>query len=156
MSVETDADVWIDASVESVFGFMDEPTNQAAVTPSLRTADRIERLENGGNRARYVYEMFGVTFTGEVAASIYEPDRRIVYEMTGDLEGTITFEFESADGGTGLTYAATYEIPGPLPEWLVAPVVRWYNDREVETLLATVKERLEQGPGERIPDAVSD
>lgn len=155
MSVRTDADVWVDAPVEAVFEFMDEPTNQAAVTPSLRTAERIERLDNGGNRARYVYEMLGITFTGEVAASSYEPDERIVYEMTGDLTGTITFEFEAEDGGTRLTYAATYDVPGPLPEWLVAPVVRWYNDSEVEQLLANVKRRVERRRSDRAPDATT-
>jgi carbon monoxide dehydrogenase subunit G len=106
MTVSTEADVWVDASVESVFEFMNEPANQAAVTPSLRTAERIERLDNGGNRARYVYEMLGLTFNGEVAASSYEPGNRIVYEMTGDLKGTITFEFEPEDGGTRLIYSA--------------------------------------------------
>jgi carbon monoxide dehydrogenase subunit G len=143
MAVETVDDVWIDAPVERVFEFMDEPANQAAVTPSLAVADRIERLDNGGNRARYVYRMVGVRFEGEVRASRYEPPERIVYDLVGDLTGTITWTFAAEDGGTRLTYAAGYDVPGPFPEWLLAPVIRWYNAREVRQLLATVRERLE-------------
>ncbi|KOX91765.1 SRPBCC family protein [Haloarcula rubripromontorii] len=143
MTVHTSDDRWLDAPVETVFVFMDEPSNQATVTPSLTRADRIERLPNGGNRAAYEYTMFGLTFTGEVRASMYEPPERIVYEMRGDLTGRIAWRFEPEDGGTRLTYAADYEVPGPLPETLLAPIIRWYNRREVRQLLATVAEAVE-------------
>jgi len=143
MAVESADDVWIDAPPETVFAFMDEPANQAAVTPSLAVAERIERLDNGGNRARYVYRMLGVSFDGAVVATSYEPHERIEYELRGDLRGTIALRFEPVDGGTRLTYAGTYDVPSPLPEWLLAPLVRWYNDREVRGLLANTKDRLE-------------
>jgi carbon monoxide dehydrogenase subunit G len=146
MTVHTSDDRWLDAPVETVFAFMDEPSNQAAVTPSLTRAERIERLPNSGNRAAYEYTMFGRTFTGEVAASTYEPPERIVYELSGDLAGRIALRFEPEGGGTRLTYAADYEVPGPLPETLLAPLVRWYNRREVGQLLANVAEAVE---GER-------
>ncbi|MDS0222922.1 SRPBCC family protein [Haloarcula sp. S1AR25-5A] len=143
MAVHTSDDRWIDAPVETVFVFMDEPSNQAAVTPSLTRAERIERLPNGGNRAAYEYEMFGVRFTGEVGATTYEPPERIVYEMTGDLSGRIAWRFEPERGGTRLTYAADYEVPGPLPGLLVAPLISWYNRREVRRLLENVAEAVE-------------
>ncbi|RLM33787.1 MULTISPECIES: SRPBCC family protein [unclassified Haloarcula] len=143
MTVHTSDDRWLNAPVETVFAFMDEPSNQAAVTPSLTRAERIERLPNAGNRAAYEYTMFGLTFTGEVQASTYEPPARIVYEMHGDLTGRIAWRFEPEDGGTRLTYAADYEVPGPLPEALLAPLIRWYNRREVRRLLDNVAEAVE-------------
>ncbi|WP_336339317.1 SRPBCC family protein [Haloarcula brevis] len=143
MTVHTSADRWLDAPVETVFAFMDEPSNQAAVTPSLTRAERIERLPNAGNRAAYEYTIFGVTCTGEVAASTYEPPERIVYDLSGDLSGRIALRFEPEDGGTRLTYAVDYEVPGPLPGPLLAPLVRWYNRREVRRLLANVAEAVE-------------
>jgi len=143
MTVHTSDDRWLEASVETVFAFMDEPSNQAAVTPSLTRAERIERLPNSGNRAAYEYKMFGVTFTGEVTASTYEPPERIVYDMTGDLAGRIAWRFEPERGGTRLTYAADHKVPGPLPEVLLAPLIRWYNRREVRQLLENVAEPVE-------------
>ncbi|MFB6224204.1 MAG: hypothetical protein ABEH86_11105 [Haloarcula sp.] len=89
---------------------MDEPSNQAAVTPSLDRAERIERREP----AAYEYAMLGVTFSGEVQATTYDPPERIVYE-----------------------------IPGPLPESLGAPFVRWYNCREINALLDNGVEAVE-------------
>ncbi|MDQ2072459.1 SRPBCC family protein [Haloarcula sp. H-GB4] len=143
MTFHTSDDRWLDVPVETVFAFMDEPSNQAAVTPSLSRAERIERLLNSGNRAAYEYEMFGLTFTGEVRATTYEPPERIVYEMRGDLTGRIAWRFEPEDGGTRLTYTADYEVPGPLPEFLLAPLIRWYNRREVRKLLENVAEAVE-------------
>jgi len=143
MTVHTSDDRWLDAPVETVFAFMDEPSNQAAVTPSLTRAERIERLPNSGNRAAYEYKMFGITFTGEVRATTYEPPERIVYEMCGDLTGRIAWRFEPERGGTRLTYAAEYEVPGPLPEVLLAPLIGWYNRREVRRLLENVAEAVE-------------
>ncbi|MFU1781432.1 SRPBCC family protein [Haloarcula japonica] len=142
MTVHTSEDRWLDAPVETVFAFMDEPSNQAAVTPSLSRAERIERLPNSGNRAAYEYRMFGVSFTGEVRATTYEPPERIVYEMRGDLTGRIAWRFEPERGGTRLTYAADYEVPGPLPEFLFAPLIGWYNRREVRRLLENVVEAV--------------
>jgi carbon monoxide dehydrogenase subunit G len=143
MAVRTSDDRWLDAPIETVFTFMDEPSNQAAVTPSLTRAERIERLPNGGNRAAYEYTMFGVTFTGEVRATTYEQPERIVYEMNGDLAGRIAWRFEPERNGTRLTYAAEYEVPGPLPEVLLAPLIGWYNRREVRRLLDNVAEAVE-------------
>ncbi|WP_336330544.1 SRPBCC family protein [Haloarcula sp. CGMCC 1.2071] len=143
MTVHTSDDRWLDAPVETVFAFMDEPSNQAAVTPSLTRAERIERLPNSGNRAAYEYKMFGITFTGEVRASTYKPPERIVYEMSGDLTGRIAWRFEPERSGTRLTYAAEYEVPGPLPEFLLAPLIRWYNRREVRRLLDNVAGAVE-------------
>jgi len=143
MTVHTTDDRWLDAPVETVFAFMDEPSNQAAVTPSLSRAERIERLPNSGNRAAYEYRMFGLTFNGEVRASTYEPPERIVYDMDGDLTGRIDWRFEPERGGTRLTYTADYDVPGPLPEFLLAPLIRWYNRREVRQLLDNVAKAVE-------------
>jgi carbon monoxide dehydrogenase subunit G len=87
--------------------------------------------------------MVGVTFTGGVQAATYEPNERVVYEMRGDLTGRIAWRFEPERGGTRLTYAADYEVPGPLPAFLLAPLIRWYNRREVRQLLDNVVEAVE-------------
>jgi uncharacterized protein YndB with AHSA1/START domain len=134
----------IPAPVADVFAYMDEPAHQPAITPSLTRSELVERLPNGGSRVRYTYRILGVSFSGEVRATDYVPDERIVWSMTGDLTGTLRWYFApSADGaGTRFTYAATYALPGPaLTRPLLAPLVRRYNEREVRTLLRTLRNR---------------
>lgn len=134
----------IDAPVEAVFGYMDEPRHQPGITPSLIQSHLLERLPNGGSRARYTYRLFGLSFSGEVRATDYVPHERIVWTMEGDLQGTIRWYFQSLDGGqTRFTYAATYAVPGPSAlRAVLKPLVRRYNEREVHTLLQRLQARL--------------
>lgn len=129
--------------VERVFDFMDAPARQARITPSLSTSTLLERLPNGGSRAHYVYRILGLSFSGEVRATDYVPNERIVWSMTGDLQGTLRWYFEPIDGGSRLTYAATYEVPGPsLLRPLARPLIRRYNEREIHALLRNLEAQV--------------
>jgi len=136
----------IAASVETVFDYMDEPRHQPAITPSLTESHLLERLPNGGSRVRYTYTIFGLSFSGEVRATDYVPNERIVWSMEGDLQGTIRWYFQPLRDGTHarFTYAATYALPGPsIVRPLLKPFVRRYNEREVNTLLEHLNTRVE-------------
>jgi len=138
------------APVENVFAYMDEPARQPTITPSLTRSEFVERLPNGGAHVRYTYRILGLPFRGAVRATDYVPEERIVWAMTGDLRGTIRWYFASppsasADrsGATRFTYAATYALPGPpLLHPLLAPLVRRYNEREVDQLLENLRTHL--------------
>lgn len=134
----------IDAPVDRVFAYLDTPAHQVRITPSLSESPLLERLPNGGARARYTVRLFGLPFSGEVRATDYVPNERIVWNMTGDLKGTIRWYLEPTDGGCRFTYAATYQIPGPsLIRSLTRPLIRRYHEREVRALLHNLQARLE-------------
>jgi uncharacterized membrane protein len=143
--IEAEASVSIDAPVGNVFAYMDDPGNQPVITPSLTRAETIERLPDGGKHVAYTYTMAGVDLDGHIEAVEYEPERRIRWEMSGDLRGEIDWEFDAEDGATRVTYAARYEIPGGVLEPVVAPFVERYNERELRTTLANLRTRLEHG-----------
>ena len=138
------------APVGDVFAYMDEPDHQPTLTPSLTRAEFVERRPNGGARVRYTYRLLGLPFHGEVRATDYIPDERIVWAMTGDLRGTIRWYFTPLDAassrrtdGTRFTYAATYVLPGPtVLRPLLLPLVRRYNEREVDRLLQNLEAQL--------------
>lgn len=135
------------ASPAEVFAFLDEPSNQAAVTPGIADAERIERLDDGGNRAEYTYRMAGLSFDGEVVATAYEPDERIVYDVRGSVAGTIEWTFEPAGEGTRFTYAADYDLPSAALDALAAPVLERYNRRQVRATLGNLREEFGAGGG---------
>jgi uncharacterized membrane protein len=138
--------VHIDAPVETVFEYMDRPENQAEITPSLTRSETVEQLDNGGKRVAYTYEMAGVSLDGHVTATSYEPGERIVFEMTGDLEGEIEWRFEPEDDGTRVTYNADYAVPVPVLETVVEPFVERYNARVLRSTLENLRERIETDP----------
>lgn len=141
--IETSHDVHVDVPVGDVFAYMDRPANQPEITPSLKRSEVLETREDGSKRVAYGYGLGGITMDGELDAVEYVPEERVVWEMTGDLSGEITWTFEPEDGGTRFTYAARYDVPGGVLERLAAPFVRRYNDREVRTTLENLKTRLE-------------
>lgn len=135
--------VSIDAQPEDVFAYMDDPHNQVEITPSLTEVRDIEELPNGGKRLGYTYQMAGVGLDGTMETTEYEPAERVVFEMTGAIDGTIEWTFETENGTTRVTYTAEYDLPVPVLDRVVEPFAVRYNERELETTLANLKTRLE-------------
>jgi uncharacterized membrane protein len=133
----------IDAPVEAVFGYTDRPETRPEITPSLTRSETLEERPDGSNRVAYTNTMAGVDLDGRLEAGEYDPERRVTWETTGDLTGTIGWEFEADDGGTLVTYTGRYEIPASVPERIVDPFVRRYTERELRTTLGILRTRLE-------------
>ncbi|QSG11578.1 Polyketide cyclase/dehydrase family protein involved in binding/transport of lipids [Halapricum desulfuricans] len=137
--------IHIDAPVEDVFAYLDDPRNHAEVTPSLAEVRNVEALDNGGKRVEHTYKMAGVGLDGELVERVHEENERMVFEMRGSLTGEIEIETTAADGGTELRYSAEYELPGKVLSTVAKPFVRLYNERELQTTLENTKTRLEAG-----------
>ncbi len=135
--------VRIDAPIGDTFAFMDRPENQPEITPSLTRSETVETLSNGGKRVAYTYTMVGIGLDGYIEATEYEPERRINWEMSGDLEGEIEWEFERVNGQTRVTYTARYEMPVRVLEVVIGPIVERYNERELRTTLENLRTRIE-------------
>lgn len=137
----------IDRPPEAVFEYMDVPENQARISPRLSGVETVGTLDNGGKRATYTYRLFGLSFQGEVQGVVHEPPERITFDLSGDIEGRIEWEFEPVDGGTQVTYTATYDLGLPrLVGLLLAPVTDRFNRRELEATLRNLAARLAAPP----------
>ena len=134
--------VTLDVSPAALFAYLDDPTNQTELTPGITEIRNVRPVETGGHESEYTYEMAGVELTGSVSPVEHEPDRRIRFEIRGRIDGEIAWTLEPVDGGTELTYAADYEIPGRVLSAAAAPLVRRYNERQVATTLEALVERF--------------
>ncbi len=133
----------IDRPPAAVFEYMDVPENQARISPRLSSVETIGTLDTGGKRASYTYRLFGLSFDGEVRGIEHRPNERIVFEMTGDIEGRIEWTFEPVEGGTRLTYAAEYDLGlPPLVDRLLGPLADRFNRREIESTLENLRANL--------------
>ncbi len=133
----------IDAPVETVFEYLDDPHNHAEVTPSVSDVQNVERLDNGGKRLDCRYKMAGIGLKTVLEQTIHEPNSRMVFDMRSGVDGEIALQFVEVDGGTEVTYTATYEIPGRVLNAVVEPFAITYNERELRTALENLKQRLE-------------
>jgi len=141
--ISVSEDLRIEAPVEDVYEYMDDPHNHAEVTPSISDVRNVEPLDNGGKRLEHTYTMAGIGVDGALEEVEHVENELMRFEMTGELEGRITLRFEEDDGGTRFTYAAEYDVPTKVLEKLVEPFIRRYNERELRTTLENVKTRLE-------------
>lgn len=139
----------IDAPRETVVAFVDDPNAQTRVTPAITGIADVQQQPDGGRRMLYGYRVFGLVFTGALETTTYDPPDRVVFEMTGDLDGEIRWTFEAVDGDrTRFTYAATYDLSQLPFAWLARPFVRWFNRRELRETVETTR-RLVESDGER-------
>ncbi|QAU12730.1 SRPBCC family protein [Halorubrum sp. BOL3-1] len=135
--------VVVAADPETVFAFLDEPANHAAITPGLADVRDIESLANGGKRLSYTYRIAGVGIDGEIVQTVHDPPARHAFELRGRLSGTIDLRLGPVDSGTELTYAATYDLPENALARVGAPVVRRFNERQLRAALESVAARFD-------------
>ena len=133
----------INAPIEKVFGYVEEPTNLPEIWPSLVEAKDVQRLPNGGTSFRWVYKMAGVRFEGTSEDTDYVANQRVVSKTKGGIESTVTWTFQPEAGGTKVTYEAEYTVPIPLLGKLAESFIVKQNEGEAELILANLKARME-------------
>jgi uncharacterized protein YndB with AHSA1/START domain len=135
--------ITIDAPVEKVFAYVDDPANLVEVWTSLVEVKDVERLPGGGSKFGWVYKMAGVRFDGVAEAVEYVPNRHIVSKSEGGVSSTITWEFEPEGSGTKVTNVADYTVNLPVLRKLADSFLVKLNEHEGEVLLANLKARME-------------
>lgn len=135
--------IQIDSQPDAVFSFLDDPRNHVKITPGLIDVSDIEALPNGGKRAEYRYKLAGVTLVGSVEDIERSPPNRLTQELSGAIDGTITYELDETDAETLLRYEAEYDVPDTVIDTVLAPVASAYNRREARTTLENLKTFME-------------
>ena len=69
--------------------------------------------------------------------------RHVVEKNTGQIPSTFDWAFAPGNGGTTVTVKADYEIPAKLLGKFTEPFIVRLNEREAETVLANLKDRIE-------------
>ncbi|MGF1495596.1 MAG: SRPBCC family protein [Elainellaceae cyanobacterium] len=134
----------IKAPVNQVFEYMDDPLHQPQITPSMTAVKDIERLSNGGTRSHYTYKMAGIPLKGTAEAIEYTPNERIVFQLSGGIDGKIWWLFGPVNSNNSrMTYRTEYTVPVPVLGEPLAKLATVFNEREVETKLANLKTVME-------------
>ena len=132
----------INAPVEKIFEYL-KPEVLPEIWPSLVEVKNIEELPNGGHSWDWKYKMAGMNFSGTSENTEVVPNERTVTKSTGGIESTITWSFQSEDGGTMVTVEAEYTVPVPLVGKLAESVIVRQNQKESEMILDNLKTRME-------------
>ena len=135
--------ITIDAPVEKVFSYVDDPTHLSEYWPRVTEVKDIQRLPNGGKRFRFVYSMAGVRFEGYSTYIEYVVNQRVVVETQGGIQSISTWSYQPTAGGTKLTVEYEYTIPISLLRKLAEAFILKINEHEADLLDANLKARME-------------
>ncbi|NIS79292.1 MAG: hypothetical protein GTO14_03520 [Anaerolineales bacterium] len=138
-----DRTVTINAPVEKVFQFIEEPTNFPEVWPSMVAVKDVEPLPTGGRRFSWVYKMAGLSLEGASETTEYVENQRLVSETKGGIQSKFVWSFAPEGEGTKLHVDIEYTVPVPVLGKLAEGVIVKMNEREAGILLANIKDRLE-------------
>jgi uncharacterized protein YndB with AHSA1/START domain len=134
----------ISAPAEQVFAFISEPTNLPGIWPSLVEVRDITPAANGGSDFKWTYKMAGIRLEGASTCIEFAPPRRLVVEIKGGISSTTTWTVEPDGDGSRVVLHVDLTVPGKLFGKLAEPLVMRENSKEAATILANLKDRLEQ------------
>jgi len=132
----------INAPVEKVFAYIEDPMNQLEWLPSLMEVKDVTG-QGVGTHFRWTYKMAGLRFEGESTLTEHVPHERLVAQSKGGIVSTFTWTFEPHDGGTKLNLVVEYTVPVPVLGKLAEALVLKQNEREADLAMANIKARLE-------------
>ncbi len=140
--VKVGKSISINAPVEKVFKYIDDPLNSPEWIPS--TIDATDVSGSGvGQHYRWTYKMAGVLIKGETTTTEYIPNERIVTQIKGGITCTWITSFKAQDGGTIMDLDIEYTIPIPVLGKLAEKIVLKRNEREADMAMVNVKEKME-------------
>lgn len=133
----------IDAPVERVYNFMDDPCNLPLFWPSMIEAHPTSLGANGGKNFDWEYKMVGLRVHGASEVTERIPNKRMVTASRKGIESTFTWDYTAEGDKTHLDLHVEYNIPIPLLGQLAEAVIRKSNEHEADVMLANMKALLE-------------
>jgi uncharacterized membrane protein len=133
----------INAPVDTVFAFVDDPANLPSVWPALQEIKDVVVQPDGGHSSNFVYNMGGMRFSGHTDTIERVPNQLLVTQSKSGIENTLRWGFQPEGGGTKLTLVAEYKVPVPLVGRIAEAILLRQNEQQAETVLANLKQRME-------------
>jgi len=133
----------IKAPVNKVYSFIEDPRNGPEVITNLLEVTDVTGT-GVDTRYKWTWNMAGMKFKGENTRVEDVPNKRIVMNSKGGIESTWTYNFESKGDVTVLDLDIDYKIPVPILGKVAEKLLRSRNEREMNTNLMNLKEKLEE------------
>jgi hypothetical protein len=132
----------IQAPVDSVFAYVDEPMRLGEWLPSIIEVRDVIGT-GAGQQFEWTAKMAGLLLRGQSTVIEHVPNHCGVHQTIGMVSSTFGYTVEPCAEGTTLTLEIEYNIPIPLIGRLAERVLINRNTREFELALINVKETLE-------------
>jgi len=139
---KVDKEILVEASIEKIFGYINEPSNWPEFWPSLVEIKDVKSLPNSGYSGRWVYKMLGIRFEGTGEYTQIVPNKFFVIETKGGIKSTIAWTFRSWENKTRVTLTIEYKVPLPLLGKLAEAIIVKMNEHEADLIMANLQTRF--------------
>jgi len=134
--------ITINGPVDRVFAYVDDVMTSPEWLQSMMEVRDVTG-SGVGQHYRWRYKMAGVPLNGESTVTEHIPNERRVTDSKGGVISTWTYTFEPHDGGTKLGIEIEYTIPVPVLGKLAEKLVLKRNEREADTAMENIKDKME-------------
>ncbi|MHB8875302.1 MAG: SRPBCC family protein [Myxococcaceae bacterium] len=137
--------VRINAPLNKVYEYATQPQNLPEIWPSMMEVANIKRTADGGHSYDWVYKMAGMRFNGHADTRKVVQNKMLEVENKAGIKSVFRWNYTGNDGATEINLEVEYEIPVPLLGKFVESFLVKLNEREAETVLHNLRERMEAG-----------
>ena len=141
--IKMNKSIFINAPVEKVFAYVEDPSNLPEVWPSMVEVKNIISDADGKKNYDWTYKMAGLSINGHSETLEYEANKRIVVYNPKGIESKFTWDYMPEGDGTRINVEVEYNIPVPVLGKLAESIIVKQNEKEADTLLANIKAKLE-------------
>ena len=135
--------IHIDAPVEKVFEFANQPENLPEIWPSMIRVDNVEPSPTKGHDYDWEYKMAGMPFRGHTETIEFLVNEHVVAENKQGIPSRFVWDYRADSGGTQLDLEVEYDVPVPLLGKPAEKVIRKINENEADVMLANLKAATE-------------
>lgn len=135
--------VVIDAPVEKVYGYMEDPTHLPEIWPSMIEVNNVRQNAKGWAIYEWVYKMGSMKFKGESDTLAAVKNSHTTTESTKGIQSHFDFDYRDVGGKTEVKMVVEYTVPIPLLSKLAESIVGKLNEHEADVMLANLKTCME-------------
>jgi hypothetical protein len=134
----------IKAPVQRVYDFINQPANLPGIWPSVVSVSNIVASKGGAHDFDWTYKMAGALMNGHSKVEDAQSGKSVRVRSEGGIPATFNWTYAGLDGaGTRLTMSVEYTIPATALGKLSETLVTRLNERDIDMMLANMKDVIE-------------
>jgi len=134
----------IKAPVQRVYDFVNQPTNLPSIWPNMVSVSNVVAATGGAHHFDWVFKMIGLQFKGHAKVEEAQSGKFARIRNESGIPSTFLWTYSGLDGaGTRLNLAIEYTMPTPVIGKLAEVLAAKINERDLDAMLANLKDVME-------------
>ena len=134
----------IKAPVQNVYDFVNQPSNLPSFWPNMIAVSNIVASKGGCSDFDWVFKMVGHQFKGHTKCEEAQPGKLARFKNEAGIPSTLLWKYTGLDGsGTRLSLEIEYTMPTPIIGKIAEVIAVKINERDLDTMLANLKDVME-------------